>query len=145
VIGTFSMKHTDVLKKKEARLLKHTGRKLVLKRRALNKALERAGLPRIKFQNDTGAIPPTLRTGSAPPSTKAPKKQSPRHGFDENRKPLGKSPVATVESSDPEWTVQPPEGKAFTVRATSEKAARAAARKALKIRALAAGTKVERQ
>ena len=112
------MKHTDVLKKKEARLLKHTGRKLVLKRRALNKALERAGLPRIKFQNDTGAIPPTLRTGSAPP---------------------------LAEKADPEWTVQPPEGKAFKVRASSEKKARAEARAVLKIRALLPGTKVDRQ
>lgn len=37
------MKHADVLKKKEARLLKYTGRKLVLKQRALDKALARAG------------------------------------------------------------------------------------------------------
>ncbi len=37
------MTHADVLQKKEARLLKYTGRKLVLKRRALEKALARAG------------------------------------------------------------------------------------------------------
>jgi hypothetical protein len=105
------MKHTDVLKKKEARLLKYTGRKLVLKRRALNKALERAGL-----------APAVVAAPKAAPKT-----------------------VKTVETADPEWLVQPPEGAPFKVRAPNEKKARSEARAVLKIRALLPGTKVDRQ
>lgn len=101
------MSHANVLKKKEARLLKHTGRKLVLKRRALEKALARAGK----------AAPKTERS-------------------------LDKT---IVEKADPTWTIITPGGASFTVKSTSEKAARAAARKALKIRALPAGTKVTKR
>lgn len=108
------MNHNDVLKKKAARLAKYNGGKLRYKERALIKAQKRFGLAPVE------AAAPTLRTGAAP-----------------------KKPV-TIETGEPEWLVTPPEGAAFKVRATSEKKARAEARKVLKIRSLAAGTKVEK-
>lgn len=93
------MNHSEILKKKEDRLMKHTGRKLVLKRRALEKALAKFSVGRSERRADPAV---------------------------------------------PEWLVTPPNGKAFVVRATNEKAARAEARKSLNLKALAHGTNVVR-
>jgi hypothetical protein len=49
-----------------------------------------------------------------------------------------------VETGNPEWSVYLPSG-VVTVYATNEKAARLAARTALGLRALPAGTKVEKR
>lgn len=55
--------------------------------------------------------------------------------------------TVAVETGDPEWAVYLPgeTGGKITVHATSEKKARSAARTALGLRALPAGTKVEKR
>ena len=60
--------------------------------------------------------------------------------------PTPKAPVV-VETGDPEWSVYLPgeTGGVITVNATNEKAARLAARTALGLRALPAGTRVEKR
>lgn len=100
----------------------------VLKKKALRLAKYSGGKLRhkeralIKAQNQFGMTAESPQTRISPTSTK---------------------PV-TIETGEPEWVVKPPEGNAFKVRASSEKKARAEARKVLKIRTLLPGTKVEK-
>jgi hypothetical protein len=103
------MSYQEVLNKKKERLAKFTGRKLLLKQRAYEKALARFG-------------------GS------------------KTQKSAPKVPVV-VETGNPEWSVYLPGemGGVIKVYAANEKAARLAARIALGLRALPAGTKVEKR
>lgn len=115
------MNYQEVLNKKKERLSKYTGRKLKLKQRAYEKALSRFGT-------------------AAPATQKSPKSAAPKV----TKKP---EKAVVVETGDPEWSVHLPgeTGGVITVHASSEKKARAAARSALKLRALPAGTKVEKR
>jgi len=107
------MNYQNVLNKKRERLTKYTGRKLKLKTAAYEKAVARFG----------GTAESVV---VEPPKAKA--------------KPAEKPVV--VETGTPEWTVTPPDGKSFVVRATAEKKARAEARMVLGTKSLPPGTTV---
>lgn len=111
-----NINHAEILAKKQARLSKHSGRKLRRKLKAYNKAVKLYGA-----KGDTLPSP-----AASKPVTKPAKK-----------------PV-TVETGIPKWNVTAPGKDTFTVQASNEKDARAQARVTLAIRALPPGTKVER-
>ena len=120
------MTHETILQKKEERLAKYAGGKLRRKQKALEKARARVS------NRPTVESLPAFKLASEPP------KEVPE---------LNQMPVKEtrpVKDEAPEWQVVFSDGKTLTVRATSEKKARTAAREVEGLPRLPAGTKVER-
>jgi hypothetical protein len=117
------MNFNEILAKKQARLSKHSGRKLRRKIKAYQKAVQRhAGgdtlaPPKAEVTNSKGEVIPTSQG-------------------------LGELVKAKVQGKR-NWIVTVPGKSTFTVQSTNEKDARAEARKVLGARALPNGTTVE--
>ncbi len=135
------MTHEIVLQKKQERLVKYTGSKLRRKQRALEKAQRRKEPLEVQLAGKTDKEPETVPVAE-PKEAVVPVAEPKEATVAEAVVPVAETRPAKDET--PEWRVEFSDGKTLTVRATSEKKARTAARDAESLPRLPAGTKVER-